>query len=279
MNSLSENIPEIATLLADRKLFNDFVYTPFSEALTELWKRREDSKLEKRIMKLLDNDIPEPFLEKPRMVLLRYLVTPNYEILRFLHIASEIENIEPLLCEYPHDKFVPSNASKRLLGKLTFFMGWNRYGKLEAERLKVIDFESANNRSIANIKTSWGQSLPDFHHEFFTRIYSHLKLKDTYDISTWYASHGPEAKKFYLPLLMLFVHHGILFENFVLQDKDESPFIKEIFLPAFIEAMKLTGHKPLIVAFEPTDIEGDKYWLCYPPEGKKIVEEKLTARI
>ena len=277
MNEHLKDIPDIATLLADRDAFNDFVYTPFSEALTELQKRRSDPQIEKHIIKLLNADIPEPFLKNPRIVLLRYLITPNYEILRFLHIASEVEGLNPLLCEFPRDKFVPSNTSKKLLGKLTFFMGWNHDGKLNAERLKVIDFESSNNKSIADITTTFGQSLPDFHHELFARIYPHLKSEDTFDVSAWYASHGPRAVKFYLPLLLLFVYHGILFENFVLQDKEESPFIKDIFLPAFIEAFKLTGHKPLIVAFEPTDIEGDKYWLCYPPEGKKFVEEKLSC--
>lgn len=277
MKESDENIPNIEELLSNRELFNNFVYTPFSEALTELWKRREDSQLNDCIMKLLNNDVPEPFLNKVRMVLLRYLITPNYEILRFLHIATETENFEPLLCEFPRDKFVPSNASKRFLGKLTFFMGWDHFGKLQAERFEIIDFESANNKSITDIKTLWGQTLQDFHHEFFTKIYPNLKSENTYDISTWYAGHGPQAKKFYLPLLLLFVRHAVLLENFVLQDKQESPFIKDIFLPAFIEVYKLTGHKPLVVAFEPTDIEGDKYWLCYPPEGKKIIATKLAC--
>ncbi len=279
MATVAQGIPDIAALLSDHKLFNDFIYTPFDEACAELWRRRDDGELKDRVVGLLHAGIPEPFLGKPRIVLLRYLITPNYEILRFLHLASEIENTRVLLCEFPQDKFVPSNTSKKLLGKLTFVMGRDRNGALKTESLRVIDFELATNKRIAEIRTTWGQLLPDFHHRFFVRMYPHLTLEKMYDISAWYAAHGPEAKKFYSPLLLLFIRHGILFENFVLGDKDELPFIRDIFLPAFIEVYALTGHKPLIIAAEPTDIEGSKFWLCYPPEGKKIVEEIAAARI
>jgi hypothetical protein len=273
------DIPDIDALVSDRRLFNDFVYTPFSEALIELAKRRQDAALLELISDRLDGDIPEPLLVTARIVLLRYLVTPTYEVLRFLHIASGIDGVRPLLCEYPKDKFMPSNISKKLLGKLTFFNGWDRNGSLKAERAVVIDFEAATNKPMDEIVTVWGESLRSFHHRLFAFIYPHLPLEETYDISRWYSSHGPQASRYYESLLLLFVGYGLLFENFVLHDKDESPFIRDVFLPAFISAYKATGKKPLIVAFQPTDIEGDKYWLCYPPEGKAMIVENLAAKV
>ena len=58
-------------------------------------------------------------------------------------------------------------------------------------------------------------------------------------------------------------------------DVKELSFTKEVFLPAFIEVIRITGVKPLIVALSPTDIEGDNFWMCHPHESEIHVKEKL----
>ncbi len=47
-----------------------------------------------------------------------------------------------------------------------------------------------------------------------------------------------------------------------------------VFLPAFMEILKETGQKPLIVPLSPTDIEGDQFWSYYPPQLSDYVKEK-----
>jgi len=80
------------------------------------------------------------------------------------------------------------------------------------------------------------------------------------------------ADKYYTPFTALFIKDAILFENFMLDSKEIS-FTKDIFLSAFIEVYRKTGCKPLIVALEPTDIEGDEFWPCHP-NGKTSSENQ-----
>jgi hypothetical protein len=268
---------DIDALVADRQAFSEFVYTPLREAMAELKRRREDSELEKKILELLDNDIPEPFQSGPRATLLRYIVTPNYEIRRFFHIGNVLENdIKPLLIEYIEDKFFPSNKLKRLLGKLGFYRGKDSNGGSVIDRMKIIDFDSASGEKLSNVKTIWNQTLVDFHHQFFEETFRKIDKSQFYNISQWYKKHGPTSNHYYKDLMTIFVWGGILFENFVLGEDEELDFIKEVFLPSFINIYRLLELKPLIIALEPTLIEGDKFWLCYPPSSKKFVQQKLT---
>jgi hypothetical protein len=67
---------------------------------------------------------------------------------------------------------------------------------------------------------------------------------------------------------------GFPFEKFMINEK-ESFFTREIFLPAFIDVMKRTGSKPIIVALEPTEIETDEFWMCHPHSSKELVNNTL----
>ncbi len=267
---------DIESLVCDRKQFEAFVYTPVDEALATIRERRKDPELEKKVMDFLNGDIPEPFMGGVKAVLVRNVVTPNYETVRFLDIVEALSGVQPLLAEYPEDKFVPSNNLKRLLCKIGFYVGRDRNGALILDRVGIVNFDAINGSKMSQIKTLWGQPLVDFHHEFFLSTCSDIHSDQLYDISSWYKRRGGDADKYYLSLLCLFVKHGILFENFLLEDPVEASFAKNVFLPAYIRLWNLIGEKPLIVSLEPTKIEGDKFWLCYPYIYKHILTAKLN---
>lgn len=246
------------------------------EAIAELGRRRKIQRLREVSSQLISGDVPEPFRDRARLALLRYINTPNHETVRFLDITRGYPDTPPLLCEYPQDKFVPSNISKRLLGKLAFVSS-EPSGTKSIDRLPVIDFAKSQNSKIADIKTLWGQPLVAFHHQLFRHALPGIAQEYWYDISPWYHRHGPTARQYYTSLLALFVRDGILFENFIIQQKEEAEFFRAIFLPAFLEVQRVTGVKPLIVALEPLESEGDKYWLSYPAHEKTFVEGLIES--
>jgi len=120
MISTLEDIPKI---LADRELFEKTVYTPLPEALEELKKRRIDKSLEKQVLEILNNNIPEPLKDSPKAVIFRQLITPNYEVRRFVSIIDGLGGIGPLFWEYHDDKFTSNNEWKHSLGKMKFYNG------------------------------------------------------------------------------------------------------------------------------------------------------------
>jgi len=266
-------IPDIEVLIADRLLFNAFIYTPINDAVRMLEERSGDESLEETVKNNLSVEIPSVLQKSSCAFLSRHVATPNYETRRFINLVEATQKLTPVLGEYIDDKFVSNNVLKHGLGRLGFYQGRDREGNMKTEFCNCIDFNASNGKKISEIKTLWGQSLVDFHHEFFTKTYL---AHDTmfFDASGWYLKAGGNAINYYHNLLLLFVRNGILFENFML-DKKELLFTKEIFLPAFIKIVQETGVKPLIVALEPTEIEGDIFWNCYPPESMSFIKDKL----
>ncbi|MBY0110460.1 hypothetical protein K2Y00_00415 [Patescibacteria group bacterium] len=266
---------DIEALVRNREAFDRFVYTPPDEAVEELMRRRKDEALDAKVTAWLGEDIPEPLRRGPHGVAFRQLTTSNYEIRRFFSIIDSIEHIEPLFFEYLEDKFTSNNEWKHSLGRLFFFAGKGKKGGSRIDSLTIVDFNKANGKKLSEVETLWGQDLVSFHHELFKARY---READTafFDASEWFKRNGPTPLSYYRSFLMLFVRHGILFENFLIDEK-ELEFTRDIFLPAFITAMQETGKKPLVVNLEPTEIEGDRFWMCHPREDREFVENKLTA--
>jgi hypothetical protein len=278
-SSIATPDTDIDTLLRDRAHFRSFIYTPLAEAIVQLNERRKDALLREKVHRFLSHDLPEPFATGPRLTLLRYVNTPNREVSHFLAIAKRHGNLPPLLCEYPQDKFVPSNTSKRFLGKIAFSSRAQPNDANPIWRVPIIDIQKGQNSAFADITTLWNQPLVAFHHDLFQRVLPDERRDHWYDISAWYRRHGPTAKQYYADALALFVRDGILFENFVVHQKEEAAFFRNIVLPAFREVQQATGRKPLIVALEPPETEGDISWLCYPCSMKAFVETKLATII
>lgn len=266
---------QIEELVSDREKFDAFVYTPLDEAIEELNRRRED----KELLAKIGVSLPAPFLikitEGPHAALLVHLTTPNHEISRFTNIVDAISNMEPLFCEYVDDKFTDNNPWKYILGKMTFYRGREEGGGRKTETLRVIDFDKFRGHKISEIMTLWGQSLVDFHHELFNEIYEgKIPVNSFLDFSEWYSKCGGRPKMYYEHMLKIFLRDAILFENFHLDSK-EIAFTKEIFLPALLKVRNEFGYKPLIVALEPTEIEGKEFWTHYPEVLLDYVKEKF----
>lgn len=253
---------DIDKLVSDRAAFDAFVYTPVKEALSELNRRWKDKSVQ------APKKVPAVFKDGFKAVQAVCVVTPNYQIRRFVAVADAAD-LTPLIFSQFNDKFTSNNSWKHSLGKLHFFFGMNKKNEAMIERVSILDFNKSNGKALSTVKTNWGENLVDFHHKMFFDAFPHLsEKKSVFDASDWIIKRGKCPHKYYRDFLSLLIKHGVQFENFMLDEKELS-FTKEVFLPAFIDIYKKTGLKPLIVALEPTETEGDKFWVSYPSADKK----------
>ncbi len=252
---------KISDALESAAAFNALVYTDITEAIRELNGRWNDPELERKIDGLLGESIPSQFRGGFRAVLFRHLATPNYEMRRFMAVP-DATGLKPLFLEIHEDKYSLNNPLKYYLGRMALHNGIGKKGGHKIEYRNVIDFNESHTKRISEVKTLWGESLIDFHHRLLAHAYS-LDEGCLCNVSELLDPGSRSAKEYYRKLLPLFARHGILFENFMLNG-EELAFTRDIFLPAFFEVWEKTGKKPLVVALEPTEIEGDIFWLCHP---------------
>lgn len=267
---------QIEELLSDREKFNEFVYTPREEAIKKFKIREDDQNIQEYLWKDNILDLPEMIKEKKPAVLFRNIVTSNHEVMRFLSLVDAIDGFYPLLLEYKEDKFTDNNEWKHSLGKIPFFLGLDKNHNKRLQKVSVIDFTAWNGKKISEVETFWGQKLADFHHELLTTINPRADQYVILDISEWISNSGGNAGEYYKHFLKLFLSKALLFENFMLSPKELS-FTREVFLPAFIEICAEVGQKPLIIALEPTDIEGDNFWISQPHASLDFVKKKLNS--
>jgi len=271
---MTEVASDIETILSDRDAFNSFVYIPWKDALEELERRQQSKEIEEYLKAVLPHGIPPVMRGKKNLVLFRHIATSNYEIHRFMAVADALDaHFRPLILEYTNDKFNDRNEGKYFLGKLSFHKGLNKNGEAIWENTRIVDFNASNNKPISSIETTWGQSLVELHHELFHKSFP-KHIENTADISDWLRAFGVSAKDYYKPFLALFLRDGILFENFLLE-KNELGFTQQVILPAIKDLIRESGFKPLIVALEPTEIEGDQFWYSHPPHDKQLINQKL----
>ncbi len=261
----------IQEVLSDRELFNKTVYTLPLDALQELKERWKDTELEKKVLDYMKDGVPEVFQSGFKAVLFRQVATPNYEFRRFMCVPDALE-LDPIFLEIHNDKFTLNNPMKYQLARLGIHMGLGKKGGGKIIYKRILDFNESHRKTIKEVRTLWGQSLIDFHHELFLEAFPKYATK-LLDISSWLHNGGRTAFEYYREVVGLFVRNGILFENFVLEG-DELEFTRDVFLPAFFEVWKTTGYKPLIVALEATKEEGSEFWSCYPPDTLGRIEEK-----
>ena len=259
----------------DRNIFNQIVYTPLSEAIRLLDERRRDPELVKNVEQLLKINMPELFKKDIKYaVLFRQIATPNYETKRFIAIAKE-SNLHPIIFEYHDDIFSPDNNQfKYSLGKLHINKGSNKKNGDEiVEKINIIDFNEHKGNKIGAVKTLWSESLTDFH-KFLFKDHFKDETITVWNASEWFKSKGPHALDYYKHFFLFFIHHGILFENFLISKDGEGDFSKRIVLPAIEKVMNMTGVKPLIVPIEPFDIELDEHWIYQGSNVKQLIENR-----
>ena len=257
----------IVKLMSDRDAFSKFVYTPVTEAVKVLNERKNNKNLADYI------NLPNFISGEPKAVIFRQLITPNYEVLRFISAVDAL-GMTPLFFEYLNDKFTSNNDWKYFLGRLCFHKGINSKGERIIEYLTILDFAKHDGKRISDILLLSGKKLVDFHHNIFLRKFPQF-AHNIFDGSDWLLSDGRDAKSYYKKFLKFFLKNGVLFENFMLDDR-EKDFNEKVFLPAFIDVYKETGHKPIIVALEPTEIEGDDFWMSHPFGEKRAYLDELN---
>lgn len=248
----------------DREAFNSFVYFPLEDAVKELLERQRDKQLEEYVERSLPDGVPEAMKGEKSLVLFRHLATSNYEINRFAMVADAFPEFKPIIFEYLDDTFNDINEYKYHLGKLRFHKGLNKRGEPIIERVSIFDFTESNGKPFSSLKTHWGESVIDFHHRLFNTAFPQFS-DCVFDLSDWLRQIAPSAKQYYKSFFTLFLRDGILFENFIPAGK-EFTFTRDVIVPAILEIEAETGLRPLIVALEPTEIEGDHFWLSHPAD-------------
>jgi hypothetical protein len=262
-------------IMSDKKSFYKMVYTPLSEAIKILEERQKNPELIARIEELLNNDIPEPLRKIDKYAINgKQIATPNFDVRWFLNTINDY-NLKPFFYEFHSDKFTSKNYFKHSLCQLLIHKNKNtKNGDYIEEKITIVDFNKYDGKLLNEIKTLGGESLIDFHRKLFS-VYDY-KIEDFifYDGSSWLKRNGGFANNFYEKDLLLYVCHGILFENF-LSTEEDGDFTKKIFLPSFKKVFDLCGVKPLIVPIPPMDseIEDGSHWYSYDEKIKKIINK------
>lgn len=251
----------------------DLIYFSLEEAREEMKKRWNNKELRKKVEESLKGDLPDILKSGPRAVISRHVMSPNFELLNFLRATKEMK-FDPVGFEYLNDKFVTKNEDKYYLGKMFFYEGLGKKGGVKTSSIKIVDFDSFDGKKILDGKTLSGENFVSVHH---TLVSSVLSLENIVDMSEYYARNGGHASRYYKYILSLFISHGVLFENFLLNGF-YTDLTRDIFLPAYKQICVEFGVKPLIVRLVPGEREEDIYWRQYPEEYKEEVSVIMKGR-
>jgi len=249
-----------------RKILLDF-YTPISQIKKELEIRRNNPDLIKKVSEFIyDKSILHLFKDSLRAVISRPVATPNVELDYFIDIANHLE-MKPLVLEYP-DKFVSRNTDKYHLCKMFFnFIKGSR--SITRKTVNIVNFNNCEGKYMKDINTIFGNKILDFHHDILFKAHPGFK-KNIFDFTDWFKNSRKINKHYYTQYLALFLVHGVLFENFFIDDEDEMKFLEEKFVPSAREIERIFGIKPLIFPIIPFEYERDLHWLSYSEDVEKI---------
>ncbi len=115
--------------------------------------------------------------------------------------------------------------------------------------------------------------MAQWHRALLRHVYPDMAT-GVVDISDWFAE-ASRGEFYYLRYLALFVHGGILFENFVAGDAEERRFARERVQPSFRRAVEIFGVPPLIVPLLPIESEQDDRWRRHRGELYQVALELL----
>ncbi|MEI6420055.1 MAG: hypothetical protein WCO30_00335 [bacterium] len=231
------------------------LYFTLDEAREEIKKRWGNVELRKKIEADLGVLFMPDFLNAPRSISFRQLISPDNGFMYFYN-ASKYIGVKPLVMEYEKDIYVSVNVEKKALGKLRVTYDDKR------AYLNIMDFHSQEKKPLEEVTILTGEKLSDFHHglmqEFgFTDIYK--------DFSNWFTEIG-RASEYYYPLLVHCVTHGMFFD-LLDGDEHEKSFTETVVLPAVRKIEEKYGLTPIIIKAYPDNqtAEEDFYWFSYPP--------------
>lgn len=253
----------------------DKIYTPLSVAKEEIWRRWNDKKLRKKVEEFLNGDVPDFLKDEPKAVLVRYVNSPNIELQYFLDFAK-MAGMDFSLVEYPDDKLVAQNTCKYHLGYVIVHKGRGKKLGDKLDHYRIIDFNKYEGKKIDEIRTLWNNSIVDFHHSILEKCYPEVKNK-SFNFSKWFNKNKLPGRNYYVRYLSLFICHGILFENYLLNNEEKTFTLKKV-LPALEKIKKIFGISPLIVPLQPFSSENDPYWYYYNGKISTILENYLSEK-
>jgi hypothetical protein len=251
------------------------IYTPFNRLKNEIQARWSNQELKSRVTSFLGNGFEQIIGTEPCAVICRSIATPNLELDRYLRLSKSLE-LRPVILEY-HDKFVAKNAEKYHLCKLTFFDRRKDGSLMPSKSYKVINFNTQEGKKIDQVRTLWGESIVDFHHDILIKKYSHLQGNIS-DITDWFNQNRYLTKYYYLHFLSMFIRNAVLFDNFLVEDPEECSFFLQKVLPSFRKAEQMYGYKPLIYPALPQKRASEKYWYSYPTGIRKSIIYKMALK-
>ena len=254
----------------------DEIYTPLEEAKREIQRRWNDKELRKKVEKFLGGDIPYFFKNEPRAAYVRDIISPNNEFFYFWDIVGDA-GVKPVLVEYSTGKFVARNINKYHLCRMYFHHGIGKHGGGKIECSHVVNFNTMEGKKMHKVRTIWNESIVDFHHGLLEKTKPEINKDDIVDFSKWFDIHKKKTKHWYLHYLALFICHGILFENFIM-DNGEKEFTEKKILPSFHALVKEFGVRPIIVPISPIESENDLYWWLYPGHVKKHLKAENNVK-
>lgn len=234
------------------------MYTPLEEAKKEVWKRWNNVDLRRRIQAFV-GEMPECMEQEPCTVLARHLTTPNFELLKFCELTQHV-GAKAVCFEYKDDLFCTNNIDKVLTAKMRFLHGNGRNNGKITTFMKLFDLPGNDNIPLSRIQSSNGLNIVRLHH---TLLNCHKLNIEIVTSTPLYEAWGKKPSAYYRKFLALFICHGILFENFLL-DGSEGQFTRDIAWPAIRQVTNHFGLKPLIVRLLPEESEADPYWCWYP---------------
>ncbi len=200
---------------------------------------------------------------EPSAILFRQIATPTHEVLRFLEVTERLA-LRPLILEYTADKFVNSgNSYKKALGKLPIHQSTGSDGRDIVRYMTIFDFNKYAGKRLSDIKSKWGVSLQEFHHEMFKCATGLEPSEICLDATEWFKEEGGSAAKYYDAFMTLFVRDAVLFENFH-GTSSERPFVEVVVVPAWKRVQEQFGLSPLIARLIPKHEELRPYWDTYP---------------
>ncbi len=258
-------------LMTNKALFYESIYTPLSQAIKILEERQKDPKIKEKVLNALKGNIPEPLRrEGKHAVQFRQIATPNIDTQWFLELTKD-NGLSPVFFEYHDDKFTSNNHFKHSLGQLRLHKNLNKKGNFIEEKITVVDFAKHDGKKIKEVVTIWSEPIVDLHRRLFKVCGYPEESSVFYDASEWLKNNGSDASGYYENFLLLFMCHGVLFENFLF-DESEGEFTRNVFIPAFEKVSILIGVKPLIVPIPPMDYQEDTHWVSYDPMIKNYIQ-------
>lgn len=265
-----------------RHIGTEDIVTPFAIAIKELKRRAADPKLRAKVEAYLDNDIPDYFRNEPVLYLCRHLASPNMQTLRFLH-SMKAEGMKTVIGQDTKDLFVSHNQLKKALGKLPvctgIFSASNGKRIEQFQKISIIDFNAWNGKPLDSIQTLWGESFVGFHNSLFRQL-TDEKVHIENDSSWVDRYHRGDLLGEYKKFLALFIVHGIMFEDYPIEDSAiEASFVTDILRPAVEHIEREFGLRPLIAPLVPSGVESTELWEGYPPLVLDIVKCKLEPYV